>query len=162
MTRVAFPVAALLALFATGCASRLERSAALSVATTARGVRGAGDAPPFDRARATRLALPGASLRERPPPPAVVFVPVLVPVGAVPCDCGPVGEVGVASTAGFASYGGYLSPGGAVAPGLRPAFDPPARAAPSAAPYAASFPAGDVVSHRPGLAVGSGVFGRRD
>ena len=166
MTRVGPASAALLALLLAGCASRLERSAALAAATTRERTpppRFTGDASEFPRGHSTRLVLPGAVLRDAPPRPMVVYVPIAIPESGPPSyEYGPVGAYGDSSTAGYAvTYGSYFAPGGAVPPGLRPGYDPP-HPAPSAAPYANAFPTGDVVTHRPGLSVGAGIFGRRD
>jgi hypothetical protein len=175
--------AAFLALTASvalaGCASRLERSRALSapapVASRERTrpprlVAGSTGSE-YGRASAMRISLPGAVLRREPqivPEPQVVYVGVpaygdgsAYDSGA--CACGPEGASGT-SDSGYAAYvGTYFAPGGAVSPGLRPPTDvAPPHSVPSGAPYAASFAQGDVMDHRPGLSVGSGVFGRRD
>jgi hypothetical protein len=157
-------VASTVALLLAGCASRRERSAALSAARgpdAAPSPRSASVAEGSPRARATRLALPGAVLRDAPPAPTVVYVPVAVPAGEPCFACGPAGDVGVSSGPGVAVWTGpFAAPGGAVSAGLRSPHGLAAPFVPSATPYAGSFPTGDVLHHRPGLSVGSGVFAR--
>src|SRR5688572_16278323 len=78
-----------------GCASRIERSHALSLAVsrerTPRDVRpraprfvSSPSGSEFVRASAIRLSLPGATLRDAPPPPQVVYVEVPVAADGAP------------------------------------------------------------------------------